>query len=61
MDRIEWAIAGCRLLQSIGDELERTRPFDALTATGAVGPDACVVPVPRAIDETVASAFVALA
>jgi adenosylhomocysteinase len=30
-------------------------------ATGAVGPEACVVPVPRAIDEAVASAFVALA
>jgi hypothetical protein len=25
---------------------------------GAVGPEACVVPVPRAIDETVAAAFV---
>jgi adenosylhomocysteinase len=30
-------------------------------ATGAVGPDACVVPVPRAIDERVATDFVALA
>jgi adenosylhomocysteinase len=30
-------------------------------ATGAVGADACVVPVPRAIDEAVASAWVALA
>jgi adenosylhomocysteinase len=29
-------------------------------ASGAVGPEACVVPVPRAIDESVASAFVAL-
>jgi adenosylhomocysteinase len=28
-------------------------------ATGAVGPDACVVPVPRAIDEQVATQFVA--
>ena len=28
-------------------------------ATGAVGPEACVVPVPRRIDEAVASAFVA--
>ena len=30
-------------------------------ATRAVGPESCVVPVPRAIDEAVASAFVALA
>jgi adenosylhomocysteinase len=29
-------------------------------ATGAVGPEACVVPVPRAIDEAVSNAFVAL-
>jgi adenosylhomocysteinase len=29
-------------------------------ATGAVGPEACVVPVPRAIDESVAGAFVSL-
>jgi adenosylhomocysteinase len=29
-------------------------------ATGAVGPESCVVPVPRAIDEAVASAFVAM-
>jgi adenosylhomocysteinase len=29
-------------------------------ATGTVGPESCVVPVPRAIDEVVASAFVAL-
>jgi len=29
-------------------------------ATGAVGPESCVVPVPRAIDEAVASAFVSL-
>jgi adenosylhomocysteinase len=28
-------------------------------ATGAVGPESCVVPVPRAIDEAVANAFVA--
>ena len=27
-------------------------------ATGAVGPEACVVPVPRQIDEAVAAAFV---
>jgi adenosylhomocysteinase len=30
-------------------------------ARGAVGAEACVVPVPRAIDERVAQAFVALA
>ena len=29
-------------------------------ATGAVGPEACVVPAPRAIDEAVAAAFVGL-
>jgi adenosylhomocysteinase len=29
-------------------------------ATGAVGAEACVVPVPRSIDEAVASAFVTL-
>ena len=29
-------------------------------ATGAVGPEACVVPVPRAIDDAVAAAFVRL-
>jgi adenosylhomocysteinase len=29
-------------------------------ATGTVGPEACVVPVPRAIDEAVADAFVSL-
>jgi adenosylhomocysteinase len=29
-------------------------------ASGVVGPESCVVPVPRAIDEAVASAFVAL-
>ncbi|HEX4525236.1 MAG TPA: NAD(P)-dependent oxidoreductase [Gaiellaceae bacterium] len=29
-------------------------------ATGAVGPEACVVPVPRQIDEAVAAAFVAV-
>jgi adenosylhomocysteinase len=29
-------------------------------ATGAVGPESCVVPVPRAIDEAVADAFVSL-
>jgi adenosylhomocysteinase len=30
-------------------------------ATGAVGPESCVVPVPRAIDEAVAAAYVSLA
>ena len=30
-------------------------------ATGTVGPESCVVPVPRAIDEQVASQFVAIA
>jgi hypothetical protein len=29
-------------------------------ARGAVGPEACVVPVPRAIDEAVADAFVSV-
>jgi adenosylhomocysteinase len=29
-------------------------------ATGAVGPESCIVPVPRAIDESVAGAFVSL-
>jgi adenosylhomocysteinase len=29
--RIEWVIQQCRLLNSIGDEFERTRPFDGLT------------------------------
>jgi adenosylhomocysteinase len=29
-------------------------------ALGTVGADACVVPVPRVIDESVAAAFVAL-
>jgi adenosylhomocysteinase len=37
----------------------QTRCLEAV-ATGAVGPEACVVPVPRAIDEAVATAFVAL-
>jgi adenosylhomocysteinase len=36
----------------------QTRCLEAV-ATGAVGPEACVVPVPRAIDEAVAAAFVA--
>lgn len=36
----------------------QTRCLEAV-ATGAVGPEACVVPVPRAIDESVAAAFVA--
>jgi adenosylhomocysteinase len=30
MDRIEWVIGRCRLLQAIGVELEETRPFDGL-------------------------------
>jgi adenosylhomocysteinase len=38
----------------------QTRCLEAV-ATGAVGPEACVVPVPRAIDEAVAAAFVATA
>ncbi len=29
--RIDWVISQCRLLNSIGDEFERTRPFDGLT------------------------------
>ena len=33
----------------------------AAVATGAVGAESCVVPVPRAIDEAVAAAFTALA
>jgi adenosylhomocysteinase len=28
--RIEWVIESCRLLAAIGDELDRTRPFDGL-------------------------------
>ena len=28
--RIEWVIESCRLLAAIGDEFERTRPFDGL-------------------------------
>jgi adenosylhomocysteinase len=35
----------------------QTRCLEAVAA-GAVGPEACVVPVPRAIDESVATAFV---
>jgi adenosylhomocysteinase len=38
----------------------QTRCLEAV-ATGAVGPEACVVPVPRAIDEAVAAQFVATA
>jgi len=38
----------------------QTRCLEAV-ATGAVGAEACVVPVPRAIDEQVAAAFVATA
>jgi adenosylhomocysteinase len=30
MNRIEWVIERCRLLQAIGAELEETRPFDGL-------------------------------
>ena len=30
MNRIEWVIANCRLLAAIGDELDRTRPFEGL-------------------------------
>jgi adenosylhomocysteinase len=37
----------------------QTRCLEAV-ATGAVGPESCVVPVPRAIDEAVADGFVAL-
>lgn len=33
----------------------------AAVASGAVGPESCVVPVPRSIDEAVAAAFVGLA
>jgi adenosylhomocysteinase len=29
--RIDWVVRQCRLLNSIGDEFERTRPFDGLT------------------------------
>ena len=29
--RIDWVIRQCRLLREIGDEFERTRPFDGLT------------------------------
>ena len=29
--RIDWVVRQCRLLNSIGDELARTRPFDGLT------------------------------
>lgn len=29
--RIDWVVRQCRLLASIGDEFERTRPFDGLT------------------------------
>jgi adenosylhomocysteinase len=35
----------------------QTRCLEAV-ARGAVGPEACVVPVPREIDEQVASSFV---
>ncbi len=29
--RIDWVVCQCRLLNTIGDEFERTRPFDGLT------------------------------
>jgi adenosylhomocysteinase len=31
MDRIEWVLAGCRLLRAIGEEFDDTRPFEGLT------------------------------
>jgi adenosylhomocysteinase len=31
VERIEWVIEQCRLLAAIGEELERTRPFEGLT------------------------------
>jgi adenosylhomocysteinase len=31
MERIDWVIANCRLLAAIGEEHERTRPFEGLT------------------------------
>jgi adenosylhomocysteinase len=31
MDRIEWVIGRCRLLQAIGDEYDRTKPFAGRT------------------------------
>src|SRR5215470_10110184 len=31
MDRIEWALSRCCLLQAIGGELERTQPFAGVT------------------------------
>lgn len=37
----------------------QTRCLEAV-ATGSVGPESCVVPVPRAIDDAVAGAFVSL-
>jgi adenosylhomocysteinase len=30
VNRIDWVIANCRLLAALGEELERTRPFDGL-------------------------------
>jgi adenosylhomocysteinase len=30
-ERIEWVISSCRLLSTIGEEFERTRPFEGLT------------------------------
>lgn len=31
MSRIEWSIESCRLLAEVGEEFDRTRPFDGLT------------------------------
>jgi adenosylhomocysteinase len=31
VDRIEWVRSRCRLLQSVGEEFEESRPFDGLT------------------------------
>jgi adenosylhomocysteinase len=31
MERIEWVVARCRLLASIGEEIEQTKPFAGLT------------------------------
>jgi len=108
MERIEWVIERCRLLQAIGDELDETkrlprsrarrrashgrrrrhrhrcggrrhpRPLGnsvesmdlgfalqarclEAVARGTVGVEACVVQVPRDIDEQVASSFISAA
>jgi adenosylhomocysteinase len=64
VDRIEWVIGRCRLLQAIGSMdlgfALQARCLEAV-ARGAVGADSCVVPVPREIDEQLASSFVASA